>query len=136
MAIEKKINTLLKFDNPPRFLFLHCGPNDIGEVFLHDLLHAIDPLLTCIQNKMPGTTIIWSQILPRFQWRNSAKEKAMERSRNRFNRAMAKTVLNGEGGGYYIKYPELITRNVQLFVADCQCYLSKYNKGSIPHIQY
>ena len=75
----------------------------------------------------PNTKIIWSQILPRKNWRYSRNEKAMERSRCRVNSAAATETIRS-GGGYIkymdIKYSLLADDGVHLFSLGYEVFLN------------
>ncbi|XP_041369617.1 uncharacterized protein LOC121383593 [Gigantopelta aegis] len=116
MALQKKIITLLKYEHPPDFLFIHCGANDIGQTLLQELLQCVDPLIEFVEKKLPGTKLIWSQMLPHLSWRYSENDAAMDRSRGRFNRTVAKKVL--KSGRCYVKYPEILKKPKHLFEKD------------------
>lgn len=65
-----KVRSLLKVEDPPHYLLVHCGGNDIGQedkcvVLRENIKKGLDKL----QNLLPNTTLIWSQVLPRLQWR-------------------------------------------------------------------
>lgn len=109
------IRTMLKFEDPPEFLIIHVGCNDIGSKQVGQLRNSLKNTLTFISNDLPKTNIVWSQMLPRMQWRYSKNKKAMEKCRYRVNNSVAKFVL--ESGGYYIRYPEIL-RNDKFFEAD------------------
>lgn len=110
-----KINTMLQYEDPPHFLLIHVGANDIGDLRLADLRNYLKNIVTAISDIMPNTTIIWSQMLPRLRWRYSVNNKAMEQGRYRVNNAIASYIVRK--GGLYIKYPE-ITVSSNLFSND------------------
>lgn len=102
-----KIKKLLLLEDSPNFLMIHCEGNSIGNKFKksctlgHDMTKTIDSL----KLMLPETKIIWSEILPRLQYRNEICHKALESVRIRLNNKLATYVL--ENGGFYIRYPEL-----------------------------
>ncbi|KAJ8317540.1 hypothetical protein KUTeg_005444 [Tegillarca granosa] len=95
--VFNKIKHLITFIDPPEFLLLHCGGNDIG-------------------SSLKSTRLIWSQILPRLEWRNEVNHRALNKVRVRVNRKIANFVL--KNNGFYIKYPELIESNTGCFSKD------------------
>lgn len=103
--IKKRIMTLLNYEDPPEFLILHVGANDIGGIKIGYLRNHLKIIINWIQRKLPDTIIIWSQILPRAQWRYSPRLEAMEKARYRLNNAVAHHVLSN--GGLYIRYPDI-----------------------------
>ncbi|KAJ8307155.1 hypothetical protein KUTeg_015239 [Tegillarca granosa] len=99
--VQCKIRHSLKFIDPPNFIILHCGGNDIGECkskFIYEILL--------------NTKVIWSQILPRLKWRHETTHAAVEKIRRRINSKIATFVL--KNGGYYIRYPEIIEQNPRI----------------------
>lgn len=65
-----KVRSLLKVEDPPHYLLVHYGGNDVGQedkcvVLRKNIKKGLDKL----QNLLPNTTLIWSQVLPRLQWR-------------------------------------------------------------------
>ena len=114
--LRGRIRTMLKFENPTHYLIVHVGANDFGILPPGDLGSEIEKNLTLISRyHLLGTTIAWSQMLPRFNWRYSSDLVAMERCRYRTNNAVASYVLKYRG--YYIRYPEII-RDRSLFEGD------------------
>lgn len=109
-----QVRTLLKIEEPPSYLLIHCGGNDIGQGDTGVVLRKrIKKDLIYLHNLLPNTTIVWSQILPRLQWRGEVDHLAVERARVRLNSSIATFVLNLEGK--YIRYPELKTSYPLLF---------------------
>lgn len=114
--LRGRIRTMLKFEGPPHYLIVHVGANDLGNLPAGDLRNEIKKNLRVISRyHLLGTKIVWSQMLPRFNWRYSSDLVKMERCRYRTNNAVASYVL--KYGGYYIRYPEII-RDRRLFEAD------------------
>ena len=101
----KKIKTLLKVNDKPQYLILHCGANDVDSTPLKSLIQNIKPSLGNIQLLLSNTKIIWSQLLPRRQWRYSVDVKAMNKSLKRLNSSIAAEVVKNGGG--YIKYQDI-----------------------------
>ncbi|KAK3096616.1 hypothetical protein FSP39_001727 [Pinctada imbricata] len=119
LNLRGRIRHLLTLEDPPKFIFLHCGANDIGSLSLGKLQHRFLKIIHDLQSTLlPSTSIIWSQMLPRAQWRcpEDKGRKPCENSRRRLNRLAAKTIL--EAGGYYIKHPELMHFNDDLYDSD------------------
>lgn len=100
-----RLQTIRQLEDPPQFIVFHCGGNDIGAYSLWDLRYQIKYVLRNMIDMFPNTKIIWSQILPRKNWRYSRNEKAMERSRCRVNSAAATETIRSGGG--YIKYMDI-----------------------------
>ncbi|KAJ8302082.1 hypothetical protein KUTeg_021069 [Tegillarca granosa] len=71
--VFNKIKHLITFIDPPEFLLLHCGGNDIGSSLKSvELIHLILNTIVKIFKLLPKTRLIWSQILPRLEWRNES----------------------------------------------------------------
>lgn len=109
------IKIMLKYEDPPEFLIVHVGTNDLGNMSLGDLRNKLQRILKLVAEDLPGTRLVWSQMLPRLKWRYSKNNKAMEKGRYRVNNAVAKFILNS--GGYYLRYPDIV-RNEKLFNPD------------------
>lgn len=90
--ILPKIKCLLKVEDPPNFLVLHCGgnniPGDKGEKYV-DLRLKINNTLVSLAKLLPDTVLVWSQILPRQHWRGGVDQEAMDMVRKRLNSFVA-----------------------------------------------
>jgi lysophospholipase L1-like esterase len=93
----------MRVENPPGYIVLHVGGNDLGYVKVGFLRNRIKNIIRKIRILLPNTRIIWSEILPRNQWGYSQKE------------SIAAFVL--QLGGYYIQYPD-IALEMQFFKRD------------------
>ncbi|KAJ8317263.1 hypothetical protein KUTeg_005167 [Tegillarca granosa] len=107
-----QVKYLLQFVDPPNFLVLHCGGNDIAE---REVIKSIFRLF-------PNTKLFFSQILPRLKWRHENNHVAVEKIRKRINSKIATYVVSQ--GGLYIRYPELTEKYIGLFHDD-QVHLSQ-----------
>ena len=121
--LEGKVNQLLKFEDPPDFLVIHCGGNDIGIGPKKSILlrKRMERTIINISLKMPHTRMVWSQILPRYKWRSSLLQEQLDKIRVRLNSRLATLILSL--GGASIKYPELDKENVQ-FLQDDRVHLT------------
>lgn len=54
----KKIKTLLKVNDKPQYLIMHCAANDMGKT--KELIENVKTTLGKIQLLLPDTKIIWS----------------------------------------------------------------------------
>ena len=79
--------------------------NDIGILGLKELREKLKDVFKWVQNKLPGSLLIFSQILQKTKWRYSKNNKSMEKSRLRINNEVASNVLRNEG--YYVRYPDI-----------------------------
>ena len=115
-----KVKHLMKLNDPPVYLILHCGANDVGNVEngydTKTLIQDMKLVLDKIRCLMPEVKIVWSQLLPRKEWRYSEDVDAMNRSLGRINNAVASDVIRK--GGCYIKYPDIKESKADLFDDD------------------
>ena len=94
---------------------LHCGGNDFGKVPILKLRNDMKEDFIEIKKLLPDSCIVWSQILPRPRWLNGDIE--LEKSRERVNSTIAKTVLEKHYGAY-IKYPDIKIKSKVMFLED------------------
>ena len=114
--LEPKLRTISSFEEALDIIVLHCGGNDLGQHIIGDLRELAKSQLQYAATLFPTTKIIWSQILPRSNWRYSENLKAMDRVRIRLNNAAATETVRLGGG--YAKYPELKLSCSQLSAKD------------------
>ena len=114
--IDRRVAFILTMNNPPKFLIMHCGGNDMGRLSVGDLRFAIIATMRQLACKLPQTRLVWSQILPRPQWQQQGKGKEREVGRKRINSAAGKEVILL--GGCYIKYPDIVIGQSALFLPD------------------
>lgn len=98
-----------KYENPPEFLIIHVGGNDLGDAKVGFLRNNLKNTLCWLRAELPNTHLVWSQILPRIKWRYSDNDSAMQASRRRINSTIAEFVTRE--GGYYIRYPDILANN-------------------------
>ena len=118
--LQPTIRTLLKVEDPPQMLILHCGGNDLVLKGLGHLRVALKESVLWLQETFPGVLIVWSHVLPRLHWRGSNKPEATEKARRRLNAALSGFIL--KRGGAFIQYPD-ITLDEKFFDSD-QVHLS------------
>lgn len=63
--IKKQIVTMLQYEDPQNYIFLHVSANNIGRSKHFHIRNQLKVTFNWIQNKLPNVIIIWSQILPR-----------------------------------------------------------------------
>ena len=102
---RRQIRSLLKVEDMPNIIVIHMAGNDIGQTKVGFLRIEIKNFLNWLAELMPETAIVWSQILPRTQWRFSQNLVAMENVRVRLNSSIASFVVNS--GGHYVRYPDI-----------------------------
>jgi hypothetical protein len=59
-------------------VIIHCGGNDIGLVPCGELLFHIKFTIAILSSMLPGTSLVWSSILPRMKWRYSENIRNIE----------------------------------------------------------
>ncbi|CAG2208141.1 unnamed protein product [Mytilus edulis] len=69
--LESTIKRLMKYEKAPKYLVLHIAGNDLGKTKLGFLRNEIKATLEKVQSYLPNSSIVWSQILPRTNWRHS-----------------------------------------------------------------
>lgn len=114
--LNTRLSTLLRLEDRPEFLVIHCGANNVGQKTTEELLELLFTTLSRICDMFPTTTIVWSSALPRLAWRFSDNVKAMNEIRGRMNREAIKFVTSR--GGHYIKYPQFSQKPPTLFDPD------------------
>jgi hypothetical protein len=72
----------------------------MGHIRLGYLQLMLRRLLNWLWVKYPESFIVWSQIIPRINWRYSDNVEAMDRTRRRINSTDAKYVVCYGGGGF------------------------------------
>jgi len=119
--LKRHIRSLLDFIDLPQYILLHVAGHDIGNTRLGVLNWQVARFLTWLSETMPNTRIIWSQILPRKNWRYSNNLVAMEKCRKRLNSSIRAYVVRN--GGYYIKYPDIVANDI--FIKSDGVHLTK-----------
>jgi hypothetical protein len=97
------IHSLINYRGIPFAVIIHCGGNDIGLIPGGELLFHIKFTIAILSSMLPGTSLVWSSILPRMKWRYSENMRNMEITRKRVNRVVRSYLL--KIGGYVITYP-------------------------------
>ena len=129
-----KVRTLLRIEDPPAYLMIHCCGNDIaGKTNSITLRHDIESDLITLSRMLPNTTLVWSQVLPRLKWRDEDDHRAVNKIRRRINSKIATFVMRM--GGRYIRYPELCEQNVGFFDSDKVHLTQSGNDMFLYHIQ-
>jgi lysophospholipase L1-like esterase len=103
---------MCKFEDVPVFILIHLGGNDNGRIGLRDLKKKYKEEIDWVQKKLPNCIIIFSQILPRINWKYAKNVGSMEKCRLRFNNAVASYVLRN--GGCYVRYPDIKAKSAPL----------------------
>jgi hypothetical protein len=77
--VQKHIQTMMQYEDPPNVIMLHVGANCIGNVKLGLIQLQLKSLISWIAKQMPYAKIIFSQLLPRLSWRYSENNSKMEK---------------------------------------------------------
>jgi hypothetical protein len=110
------IHSLINYRGIPFAVIIHCGGNDIGLVPCGELLFHIKFTIAILSSMLPGTSLVWSSILPRMKWRYSENIRNMEITRKRVNRGVRSYLL--KIGGYVIRHPDFDDKHPALFKKD------------------
>ena len=62
--------------------------NDLEKKPLHELISCAQINLRYVASVSPGTKVIWSDILPRIQYRGAMSNASMEVARKSYNKEM------------------------------------------------
>ena len=116
--LQESINSILLFNQQPELLIIHCGGNEIGPRSILDIYNHYVCIVGYLQQLLPGTTLVFSAILPRISWRSIDNNKTANKCRHRLNSRIAALFL--EKGGCYIKYPDIV-KSPTLFKSDDTC---------------
>ncbi|XP_045210646.2 uncharacterized protein LOC123562056 [Mercenaria mercenaria] len=111
-----KLRTLCRVRDEPDFLLVHCGGNNLGKTKLKELRSEIVKIVDFKNTHLSSTVLIWSNILPRINWRYSDNRMAMDRSLKRLNSYGAKRVV--DSGGVSLQHPRINVQSPTLFQGD------------------
>lgn len=111
-----KLRVLRRIENDPDVLIIHCGANSLGLIELKSLLEKLQDTLEQIAKLFPRSKLVWSNLLPRFNWRYSEDIRAMEDSRKRVNREAILLVTSM--GGSFIKHTQFDSKDPTVFHDD------------------
>ena len=104
--VERTIKVMLEYEDPPTYLVLHVGGNDLGKIKVGFLRNELKNTIRKLSELLPSTKFIWSQILPRLKWRFSKKNDCMDKARLRINNSISSFVIRK--GGHCIRYPDIV----------------------------
>ena len=85
----------------PHMLIIHLGTNDLFSIPVKEIRERIEEGLRAARNLLPGTTIIWSDILPRLFYFGEIKRNAGRRNVRALNR-FAQRICTGLGNAHRI----------------------------------
>ena len=106
------MNAMMRLEDPPDFIIIQTGRNDIGNVRIGYSQLQLNQFIPWVSEELPHASIVFSQRLPRSEWRYSEDIETMEKYRRRLNSTVAAFLINK--GGYYIHYPDIKPSNVFL----------------------
>ncbi|OWF43971.1 hypothetical protein KP79_PYT19784 [Mizuhopecten yessoensis] len=115
-AVRGALTYQLSQQPPPHFLVIHAGGNDLTTTPTSELCVRIENDVHTLAKDLPHCTIIWSDILPRLQWRGCTSVTGIERKRKRVNRIGRQAVLSV--GGRVVKHVDITYDCAGLFRAD------------------
>lgn len=110
--IKSQLRIMKRYEDPPQLLVLHVSGNDLGAIKVGFLRNNLKNTIRWIYEEFPNTTVVWSQILPRLNWRYSQDMNAMMACRKRINNTISAFVL--QNGGCYIRHPDIKSNNTIL----------------------
>ena len=116
LDLVPKLRILLRYEDPPRYLIIHCGANNVGQTSTERLIQVLIATLLEVCSLFPASSIVWSSSLPRFSWRFSTNVRAMNKIRARLDREAIKFLTARDG--HYIKHPQFSTKPSHLFLPD------------------
>lgn len=113
--VKKKIRHLLTLADEPDILLIHCGGNDFRKKSIELRMQMIQDLEE-ISVLLPSTKLVWSQMLPRPLWLTT-NDAGLENARIRLNSFVGSKILSFNNG-YYVKYPDINIKSLNLFYDD------------------
>jgi len=116
IELVQKLNHLSVVGPQPGSIMIHCGGNDLGKTPISKLRIVVSQILEHIGSLFPSAKIIWSEILPRTNWRYCKNTLAMERARRRLNNFAANAVISL--GGCYLAHTDFKSSNSELLSSD------------------
>ena len=83
----------------PHAVKVHFGRNELAAKGRRWLLHKMKADLLAVADSVRPAELIWSEVVPRFEWRGAEVNAAVEQSQRGLNFAMKKA-CNGMGWGF------------------------------------
>lgn len=103
----------------PDVIIVHIGTNDILTMDRFSLLNLVFTFLSSLHRLFPGSVIIWSDILPRIEWRGARNQSAIDQVRQDLNRRAGRILLD-LGVGLRCSHPSITCDNPSLYRRDNQ----------------
>ncbi|CAH2225713.1 hypothetical protein XELAEV_18005938mg, partial [Pelobates cultripes] len=89
----------------PDIILIHGGGNDLGLIPQRELIRRMQRDLDRLRELVPGVVVVWSEMVPRFNWRHARDSAAVARCRGKVNKAMS--VFVRRSGGVAVRHWEL-----------------------------
>ncbi|KAM8972024.1 uncharacterized protein RCH25_017636 [Pelodytes ibericus] len=96
---------LLNRGRRPDVILIHAGGNDLGLVPQRGLVRTMKQDINRLRDWIPGVAVVWSEIVPRFQWRHARDQVALGKRRIKINWLMSAFVRRM--GGVVVRHREL-----------------------------
>ena len=82
---------------PPAYIVLHLGANDIATMSSYKWRTELEVVVMYLRVRYPTSTLVWSDMITRRNWRNEPVRAKAEEKRAR-NQLRARAVVRKEGG--------------------------------------
>ncbi len=105
--MRPRLDSLIATGENPQYILIHLGSNDLCSMASKELYDMMNRDLLYIRLRRPASTLIWSVMLPRHQWRDAVNPAAIEVKRKKLNRRLARLVVNIGGRVVQHKWAEL-----------------------------
>ncbi|KAM8972477.1 uncharacterized protein RCH25_018195 [Pelodytes ibericus] len=96
---------LLNRGRRPDVGLIPAGGDDLGLVPQRVLVRTMKQDINWLRDWLPGVAVVWSEIVPRFQWRHARGQVALGKCRSKINRLMSAFVRRM--GGVAVRHREL-----------------------------
>lgn len=116
-----EVERYVRLDRLPDVLVIHAGGNDLGVRSVRDLMADIKADFMKLRETLPGTLVVWSDIVARTTWRWARSMASINKTRIRVNKVVGRFVR--QNGGIVIRHRELET-NVGLYLRRDGVHLS------------
>ncbi|KAM8921300.1 LOW QUALITY PROTEIN: uncharacterized protein RCH25_015998 [Pelodytes ibericus] len=111
-----KLIHLLNRGRRPDVVIFHAGGNNLGLVPQRVLVCTMKQVINRLRDWLPGVAVVWSEIVPRFQWRHARDQVALGKSRIKIKRLMSAFVRRV--GGVVVRHRELEAQLPEYYRAD------------------
>ncbi|XP_068107665.1 uncharacterized protein [Hyperolius riggenbachi] len=94
------IKEALCVEPPPEVLIVHLGGNDVGKIRTLQLIFDIKSDFSTLRELLPGTVLVFSEIISRLCWLRSPELSYLEKIRKKINRRVSKFMVTIQGFAY------------------------------------